>query len=139
MTFFTCFCDFPQNEHFSRSESPILAMPSMSPPGPSGRGGPGRPRRTQARLRAPAADRRPEAHDPVLQQARVDVERALAAAGLLDDDGNEVVLHDASSGLSSGVSAGASGALISCAAPPSGVTSACSTSTSSAFERMIST
>src|SRR3954469_8893068 len=27
MSFLTCFCDFPQNEHFNRSESPILAMP----------------------------------------------------------------------------------------------------------------
>src|SRR3982750_4155548 len=27
MSFLTCFWDFPQNEHFNRSESPILAMP----------------------------------------------------------------------------------------------------------------
>src|SRR5437588_13105457 len=31
MSFFTCFCDFPQKEHFSRSESPNLAMFSPSP------------------------------------------------------------------------------------------------------------
>ncbi len=42
-------------------------------------------------------DRRAEEDDPLLEQARVDVERALAAAGLLDDDGDEVVLHDVSS------------------------------------------
>jgi len=27
MSYFTCFCDLPQKEHFNRSESPILAMP----------------------------------------------------------------------------------------------------------------
>src|SRR5437870_8893434 len=26
ISFLTCFCDFPQNEHFNRSESPNLAM-----------------------------------------------------------------------------------------------------------------
>src|SRR6202043_469 len=31
MSFFTCFCDFPQKEHFSRSESPNLAMFSRHP------------------------------------------------------------------------------------------------------------
>ncbi len=31
MSFFTCFCDLPQNEHFSRSESPILAMSPRAP------------------------------------------------------------------------------------------------------------
>src|SRR4029453_17973663 len=43
MSFLTCFCDLPQNEHFRRSESPILAMP-LEPPEPSGRADPGRPR-----------------------------------------------------------------------------------------------
>src|SRR5438309_5723581 len=37
-------------------------------------------------------DRRAQEDDPLLQQARVDVEGALAAVGLLDDGGNEVVL-----------------------------------------------
>jgi hypothetical protein len=27
MSFLTCFCDFPQKEHFRRSESPNLANP----------------------------------------------------------------------------------------------------------------
>ena len=39
---------------------------------------------------------RAEEHDALLQQPRVDVERPLAAVGLLDDDGDEVVLHDVS-------------------------------------------
>ena len=38
-------------------------------------------------------DRRPQEHDAVLQEPRVDVERPLAAVRLLDDDGNHVVLH----------------------------------------------
>ena len=36
------------------------------------------------------ADGRTQEDDAVLQQARVDVVRALAAAGVFDDDGNEV-------------------------------------------------
>ena len=38
MSFFTCFCDLPQNEHFRRSESPNFAMP----PWPSSLNGRGR-------------------------------------------------------------------------------------------------
>ena len=35
MSFFTCFCDFPQNEHLSSSpESPNLAT-LLPPPGPT--------------------------------------------------------------------------------------------------------
>src|ERR1700722_4512543 len=35
ISFLTCFCDFPQNEHLTRSlDSPNLATPN--PPGPSG-------------------------------------------------------------------------------------------------------
>ncbi len=86
-------------------------------------------------------DRRPEEHDPLLEQARVDVERALAAAGLLDDDGNEVVLHDVSSADPSAAAASSedpSDCCVGSSAPGSGLMSACSTRKSSAFERMIS-
>src|SRR6266540_180769 len=38
-------------------------------------------------------DRCPEEHDPLLEEPAVDVERALAAVRLLDDDGNQIVLH----------------------------------------------
>ena len=38
-------------------------------------------------------DRRAEEHDAVLEQAGVDVVRTLAAAGLLDDRGDQVVVH----------------------------------------------
>jgi hypothetical protein len=38
-------------------------------------------------------ERGAEEHDPRLQQARVDVERALAAGGLLDDGGDEDLAH----------------------------------------------
>src|SRR6059036_1658886 len=30
ISFLTCFCDLPQKEHFSRSESPNFAMPPCS-------------------------------------------------------------------------------------------------------------
>src|SRR4051812_9644675 len=36
MSFFTCFCDLPQKEHFSRSESPNFAIAPGSPPVPPG-------------------------------------------------------------------------------------------------------
>src|SRR3954452_7792800 len=62
MSFFTCFCDLPQKEHFSRSESPNFAISPGSPPVPPGYVrtppvlGPGTGRRPLRILRA--SDRR---------------------------------------------------------------------------------
>src|SRR5205823_12679375 len=99
-------------------------------------------------------DRRAEEDDALLQQPGVDVERTLSAARLLDDDGNEVVLHVAHVPSSDGswgsdaeeVSASAAGdgsASVwvdssSGSVPVSVSISACSTRRSSALVRIIS-
>src|SRR5439155_26517183 len=84
-------------------------------------------------------DRRAQEHDAFLQQPRVDVERPLPAVGLLDDDGNQVILHSSAPwsrvGTSEEPSAEASSRLRD---PSSDTPSAASTNTSRAFERMIS-
>ncbi len=56
MSFLTCFWLFPQNEHFSRSESPNFAI-SPCPPGSSDRApiAPGRPDESYAPPAAAAA------------------------------------------------------------------------------------
>src|SRR3972149_3463604 len=85
-------------------------------------------------------DRRAEEHDALLQEPGVDVERTLAAAGLLDDDGDEGVLHCCSSASTfsgAGLPSVAEGAS-SRTRFPSCVMWACSTRRSSAFVRMIS-
>src|SRR5439155_26296195 len=45
-------------------------------------------------VRDGVVDLGPEENDPLLEQPRVDVERAFPTVRLLDDDGNHVVLHD---------------------------------------------
>src|SRR5437764_2433508 len=88
-------------------------------------------------------DRRPQEDDALLEQARVDVERSLAAVRLLDDDGNEVVLHVAHPlspceevSVAPTVSADSVSSLSGCCSTPT--TSASSTSRSSALVLMIS-
>src|SRR5581483_999818 len=87
-------------------------------------------------------DRRSQEHDPLLEEPGVDVERTLAAAGLLDDHGNEVVLqlaHDSASDGSSSEAEPASSETSSAARlSPTDTISACSTRKSSALDRMIS-